>query len=221
MKYLLELCSYRMTRDTGFAPNPFGEYCTLATCMVKLRASKNIKSGSWIVGIGGSETPVKDKLIYAMKVTEIISIENYWNDHKFASKKPNHSSSHPEDWVGDNIYYKKQGKWIQFKSFHSNPDGTQNEAKTKHDTEKGKNILISNYFYYFGENALEIPSQFDLIKQKTFRIKCNYPKSLVQDFIKWLEEKDPDMYGKPSMLPNRKIFASTGDFTSCDCKYRK
>lgn len=28
----MRLCSYTVVHGTGFAPNPFGRYCTLAAC---------------------------------------------------------------------------------------------------------------------------------------------------------------------------------------------
>ena len=39
-----------MTRDYGFAPNPFFGFCTLANCKPKIRKSANV--GDWIIGTG-------------------------------------------------------------------------------------------------------------------------------------------------------------------------
>ena len=35
----MRLFSYKMTSDTGFAPNPFGRRVTLATCKPMIRQS--------------------------------------------------------------------------------------------------------------------------------------------------------------------------------------
>lgn len=208
--------TYRMTSDTGFAPNPFGDYCTLATCMVKLRASKNVKPGTWIIGIGGKNTPIRDKLIYAMRISEILPIEVYWDHPKFRSKRPDHSSSNQEEWVGDNIYHREQDKWIQEPSLHSNSNGTQNKKKTRHDVETGKRVLISDHFYYFGENALDIPSQLE--KETKARLKCDYSEAFIQKFLKWLRQRPLGIHGKPLMLPKQALFKLEGNFPKCECK---
>lgn len=40
--------SYILTRDYGFAPNPFNGTCTLATCKPKIRATANVANGLWV-----------------------------------------------------------------------------------------------------------------------------------------------------------------------------
>ena len=44
----IRLFSYKLTNDSGFAPNPFGRVMTLATCKPKIRQSKI--PGDWIAG---------------------------------------------------------------------------------------------------------------------------------------------------------------------------
>jgi len=60
----MKLFSYIVASYSGFAPNPFGSYCTLAVCKPRIRNSAKV--GDWIVGI----TPKKldNKLVYAMQV---------------------------------------------------------------------------------------------------------------------------------------------------------
>ena len=70
--------------DFGLAPNPFGQYCTIAVCKPNLRKSKNLKIGDWIIGTGSKSleksSGIKSvsKLIYAMKLTEIIKLNELW-----------------------------------------------------------------------------------------------------------------------------------------------
>lgn len=45
--------SYKITRDYGFAPNPFGKYCSLACCKPHVRRKAIV--GDWIVGTGAVE----------------------------------------------------------------------------------------------------------------------------------------------------------------------
>ena len=42
----MRLFSYKMTSDTGFAPNPFGRRLTLATCKPMIRQSTH--EGDWV-----------------------------------------------------------------------------------------------------------------------------------------------------------------------------
>ena len=81
------LFSYVVDHDYGFAPNPFGGCCTLAKC--KYGTSKrNIvelaEVGDWIAGTGGvdlSKSAGHGKLIYAMRVDEIIPLNEYCQAH--------------------------------------------------------------------------------------------------------------------------------------------
>ena len=78
---------YIITRDFGFAPNPFHGRCTLATCKPGIR--KSAKVGDWVLGVGGANLKsVKHKCILLMKVTEKISFNEYWHDARFSIKKP-------------------------------------------------------------------------------------------------------------------------------------
>lgn len=149
------LYTYAITRDFGFAPNPFHGFCTLATCKPDIR--KAAKVGDWVMGIGGSNLKaVKRKCILLMKVSETISFQDYWSDDRFSLKKPSRNGSNVQ-MVGDNIYHQdKRGKWLQEDSHHSNPDGTANLGNLNRDTGRCDDVLISNYFFYFGSRAITV-----------------------------------------------------------------
>lgn len=157
--------SYLIEHDLGLAPNPFGKYCTLAVCKPKIRKSSKLKIGDWIVGTGSKALENKtrrrltDKLIYAMRITERITLEDYWNDARFQYKKPIMNGS-LVNMYGDNFYHKDEnGNWMQVDSAHSNIDGTCNIKHLETDT-GGNNALISEHFYYFGDKAPKISNQF-------------------------------------------------------------
>ena len=66
-----KLFSYVVDHDLGFAPNPYGGFCTLAHCKFSSSGRKNIvelaKVGDWIAGTAGVG-PLNaghGKLIYA------------------------------------------------------------------------------------------------------------------------------------------------------------
>lgn len=104
-----EFYSYIVARDFGFAPNPFGGYCTLCTCKPLIR--KNAQVGDWILGTGAkTRYDIAGRLIFAMQVSEILSFEEYWNDRRFQNKKPRFNGS-LKQCFGDNIYKKVGNGW--------------------------------------------------------------------------------------------------------------
>lgn len=148
------LYAYAITRDFGFAPNPFHGMCTLATCKPGIRRSANV--GDWILGVGGSNMRnASKKCILLMKVTKKISFQEYWDDPKYSMKKPLRNGSRVR-MLGDNIYHKDaNSNLVQEDSHHSYPDGNINHVNLVRDT-KSDNVLISNYFLYFGDAAVPL-----------------------------------------------------------------
>ena len=150
------LYSYVVSADSGFAPNPFGDYCTLACCKPQIRQHARI--GDWVVGTGSKRTVDNDKLVYAMKISEKASFDAYSKDQRFQYKIPRFVSVEER---GDNIYQKdKNGAWIQRPSYYHNTE------KQKAIDLSGKFVLISECFFYFGAKAAPIPECFfGLIKK--------------------------------------------------------
>lgn len=142
---------YSVTRDLGFAPNPFHGSCTLATCKPAIRAGAQV--GDWVAGIAGANfRKSKGRCIYIMQVSEKITFQEYWEDKRFELKKPSRNGSMVQ-MVGDNIYHKNEsGKWVQENSHHSNKDGSINEENLHRDTGKTSHILVSKRFIYFGRH---------------------------------------------------------------------
>jgi len=84
---MTKLFSYVVDHDYGFAPNPFGGFCTLAKCKYGTK-KRNIvelaEVGDWIAGTGGVDmrkSAGHGNLIYAMRVDEIISLDEYCQAH--------------------------------------------------------------------------------------------------------------------------------------------
>jgi len=196
------LFSYVVRYDSGFAPNPFFGLCTLATCKPGIRKSAEI--GDWIVGTASGGKPVRrgGHIVYAMRVTEIVSTSDYWHDPRFAEKKPNLGRS----WVsasGDNIYEPcGPGQWHQLNSYHSNEDGTQRLDHTSRDTGVER-ILVSDDFVYFGAEGPKLPDVFlDDGEMDLLRAKRNYQRvreeETIAAFIGWLRSIGLSGYqGKP------------------------
>jgi len=142
---------YVVDRDFGFAPNPFHGCCTLATCMPRIRA--NAQVGDWVVGMGGSRLEATGRCVYAMRVTETLSFNEYWGSEAYFDKRPVRNGSRVM-MVGDNIYHRDRASdsWQQLDSHHSHPDGTPNPLNVNKDTSANR-VLVSRDFFYFGKAA--------------------------------------------------------------------
>lgn len=153
MKYY----SYVIPRDFGFAPNPYFGFCTLAACKPRIRKSAQV--GDWVAAYGAAGTKYRGKMVVLMKVGEIMTFDEYWEDNRFQSKKPkfNRGMMH---MYGDNIYHHVDGKWTQEQSHHSNMNGSINYVNLNRDTKTDK-VLIATEYYYFGNNAIIIPEKYE------------------------------------------------------------
>jgi len=144
--------SYIVSRDYGFAPNPFHGFCTLADCKPVLR--RVVEVGDIVVGT----SPLKAgrRLVFVMQVTEKLTFEAYWVDPRFARKKPKFRGN-VRDAYGDNIYEPQSaGGFIQHKSHHSLPDGSTNLFNRNKDT--GTNaVLVSHNYAYWGADGPPVP----------------------------------------------------------------
>ena len=151
--------SYVVRYDSGFAPNPFYGYCTLATCKPDIR--KAARPGDWVVGSGSAARPVRrgGYLVHAMRVTEILSFEEYNADPRFVRKKPYRSGSRKQS-CGDNIYFRNPAGncWLQRDSFHTTDAGEQHPRHIARDTGVNR-VLISDDFIYYGGYGPRIPEE--------------------------------------------------------------
>lgn len=153
----MKLYSYVVARDFGFAPNPFFGFCTLATCKPIIRRTASV--GDWVVGTGAKvRYNYSGRLIFAMRVGETLSFDQYWHDARFILKRPNLNGS-LKVMYGDNIYHRAGTEWVQADSHHSLPGGLLNKANLAWDTSVDR-LLVATRFVYWGRSAPTIPAQF-------------------------------------------------------------
>ena len=196
------LFSYIVRYDSGFAPNPFHGYCTLATCKPRIREHAEI--GDWVVGTASNASDVRrgGHLVYAMRVTEILTTAEFWNDPRFEKKKPDLFYN----WVaasGDNIYEPLgQDCWRQLCSYHSREDGSRREDHVRRDTGVER-ILVSDDFVYFGGEGPQLPAQFldggglqMICLHRNYRRVRNEP--VIRAFQNWIRSLAKERFqGKP------------------------
>lgn len=172
----MKLYSYVIVTDSGFAPNPYWGYCTLATCKPVIRHCA--QAGDWVVATGSKNGIGWGRLVCAMLVSETLPLERYYEDSRFEVKKP--TAGTPDQRCGDNIYFKLNGEWLQRRNFHH----------TKREMEwdlSGRNVLIAEHFFYFGREAINVPSEYTSLVARGRGYRCNFRREIVADFIAWLQ----------------------------------
>jgi len=159
----MRLFTYKMTHDTGFAPNPFHGVLTLATCKPGIRRTK--KPQDWVAGFSSKSLRsnsipygvdiADDALLWVGRVSEVLPINQYFEENRFVEKIPDVNSGDPIKCVGDNIYKPlSSGDFEQLESEHG-------ENLKNHDL-GGKNVLVFNEFYYMGRAGRPLPSEIQI-----------------------------------------------------------
>ena len=195
------LHTYVMAYDSGFAPNPFYGFCTLATCKPKIRRSA--VEGDWIVGTASAARATRRGgfLVYAMKVTGALDFDQYWADTRFQHKKPIRNGSKKQS-CGDNIYWReaKTSPWRQLDSFHSKNDGSQRTDHTAKDTGVNR-VLFSDDFVYFGGEGPALPIEHGIraaILHKAIGEHRVDDQRVIGAFVDWLRSLEVNGYvGRP------------------------
>ena len=101
------LFSYVDRYDYGLSPNPSGGYCTLAFCKVRRpdgmpNVVELAQVGDWIAGTGGKSdlSAGHGKLVYAMQVTEKLTLREYFRDVRFR-----HRAGNVPEWSDETEMY--------------------------------------------------------------------------------------------------------------------
>lgn len=186
----IRLFSYKMTHDNGFAPNPFQGFMTLANCKPYFRKYKKVND--WIAGFTSkklnNEIQGEEKLVYLMKVTRKVTYEEYWNNPEYECKKPINHSLILENKAGDNIYKpnKELASGFEKITFYNHLE----DYLTSIDL-SGQNVLISEYFYYFGGKPISIPKEFrpEVPKSQSAHGKRTYNIDTISLLLNYLESK--------------------------------
>jgi Nucleotide modification associated domain 2 len=182
----MDVFSYVIEHDLGFAPNPFHGVCTLACCKPEIR--KKAQIGDLILGMGAVRPRLSGHLCYWMWVDEILTFDEYWADPRFRRKRPVVSATTYLRY-GDNIYHHEPDdpQFRQEDSFHSLPDGALSIGNRKRDTGKTDRVLIGRRFTYLGRSGIPVPESL-----KCFRIRSPGHKRKFTDvqkaaLLSWLE----------------------------------
>ncbi len=182
--------SYIVARDYGFAPNPFGGWCSLATCKPNIRRSAVL--GDWIIGTGAKKNyDLAGHLLFAMRVDEVLSFSSYWHDPRFQSKRPVLNGSLRQIY-GDNIYRREKNRWLQADSHHSLEKGRPNLQNIARDTGTDR-VLLSTTFVYYGQNAPWIHARLRTPSSNVCCVRQGHkvlPDNLSNRLLRWIYQAD-------------------------------
>jgi len=210
----MKLYSYCLRFDDGAAPNPYWGFCTLAICKPAIR--RTAEAGDWVVGIGSKNSPVGDisnRVVYAMKVTEVLSMKQYDNfcRRSVRGKIPDWTNSDFRRKMGDSIYdFDSEGEPQLRRSIHT-------EANRKKDM-SGRNVLVSKHFYYFGDRPVPLPEGLLALIHPTQGHKSRANERYRRKFVKWLEgagRKKNKLVGQPQLKD--RIMAVTEEECRSSC----
>ena len=193
---------YKMTWDTGSAPNPYHDVLTLAICKPGIR--KHSQVGDWISGWTGKNVHGKDgkshffneqKLIYLAKIKEKLTFAEYWE--RFPQKRPQIICCNQEPTIkktcggiskvanaiynsGDNIY-----KPIGNGKFQQLENGNGHDEKDMERDLKGEFVLICEEFYYYGvDNTLDVSKDIFNVTVPRWKKMSESDSSKLIDFVR-------------------------------------
>lgn len=189
----MRVYTYILAHDTGFAPNPFHGWCTLACCKPKIRSSASV--GDWVVGL----TPrvLGNRLAYFMRVEEKVTFDDYYRDPRFRKKRPNDVHGQPlVRRCGDNCYEPTgDGDYRQLPCSHSEKDGAE-DLHLKASDLSGRFVLAGREFGYFGVDAVELaPDLAFMIPGRGHRV--NFSDAEQERVLSFLEKLRRGCRGRP------------------------
>lgn len=197
----MRVFTYVIDHDLGFAPNPFHGVCTLAACKPLIR--KYAKEGDLILGTGSIPNNIQGRLAYWMKISKIITFDEYWKSGVYEAKRPTINGSRMQQY-GDNIYHQdtETGEWRQANSFHSADDGALSPPNLARDTGKTERVLIGEDFAYWGAGGPPLPDHLSDFVHKTQGHRCRYKADRIAAMLAWLETVPrPAVLGRPANWP--------------------
>jgi hypothetical protein len=189
------LYSYCLKADAGAAPNPYWGVCTLVICKPAIR--RNAEKGDWIVGLGSAADDESHHVVYATKVTDKMTMEQYdtYCRTHLPGKLPEFRSKEYKKRVGDCVYNYSRSKTPKIRpSVH--------DERNRESDLGGRYALISEYFWYFGSEPIELPRTLTAIAHPHVGHKSHANDAYVPGFIRWIESLGcarNTVHGEPHM----------------------
>lgn len=173
---------YVVRYDAGTAPRPFGGMCSLAICKPKIRASAQV--GDWIIGFRSKQP---SHVVYAMQITEKLTLGEYWQDPRFEDRKPGKTP------FPDNLYRPGRNGALE---------QVPNPVHEQYDAAKdirGRNVLLSSRYWYFGRDSVPIPTELiHLVHTTQGHVVHKQRRSTdIKQLERWLRAWPVGIHGDP------------------------
>jgi hypothetical protein len=203
------LWSYCIPYDDGAAPNPYWGVCTLAICKPAIR--RHAQVGDWVVGTGSKHSPIGDvsgRVVYAMRVSQKLTMAKYdaLASRTLTQKVPVWTHRDRRRRLGDSIYNFETDPPTQRLGVHPTSYGPTDLS--------GLYVLLSDHFYYFGDNPQPLPDELlPIVRQgQGHQSVMNAP--YVDAFTVWVGSlglKPNTLRGKPQL----DLFQDEGTVAAC------
>ena len=152
--------------------------------------------GDWVVGL--SPKAKGNRVVYAMRIDEILLFDHYYRDERFAVKIPDFDTGEIVCKCGDNIYEPlSNGDFRQLRSMHSKDKGPEEDLKTKKRDLGGENVLISRNFHYFGSQGPELPDNLSELKVGRAH-KNKFSQEVISRFLRFIATDPKGISGPPN-----------------------
>jgi hypothetical protein len=196
-RFSVRVHTYVIAIDAGSAPNYDPPIVTLAVCKPRIRSKAQI--GELVLAFAGKTVNPNEPhtVVWAGVVSEKMGFAEYWNDRRFATKKPD-KSDHPDNFyrpVGDGLL------WVE-NNVHG-PDATN------HDT-GGQFVLGFSPSWRFGAHGPLMPSEFGLrmVGGRRGQRVAELAESEWNRLRAWLDQNSAEETPRPKVSrrcrPNRK-----------------
>jgi hypothetical protein len=145
----VRIYTYVIATDAGSAPNYDPPFVTLTVCKPRIRKQATV--GDCVLAFAGASVNPSDPhaVVWAGVVTEVILLADYWDDPRFANKKPGRTPR------PDNLYRQSRGRLVQVPNPIHGPESTPTDIS-------GKNSLIFDPAWRFGAYGPRLPTDFEL-----------------------------------------------------------
>lgn len=173
----MRVFTYVIAYDEGAAPNYDSPMTTLAICKPRIR--RKAEPGDLVIAFSSARlSPEPHGIRWAGVVTEKLSFAEYWNDPRFAGKKPGRTSN------PDNIYRPYDGGLLWVENAVHGPEAAATDLS-------GEYVLCLAPSWQFGDAAPLLPAEFGLRMvggRRGHRVR-EISESAWQRLLAWLDKQ--------------------------------